>query len=797
MNDVTMPGLIVPLEARVDKLEKGLKRANAMQKRSAAAMERRARVSADRLRDTYGKAGDSILATFRKLGPSIAGGLVGGLTVGALSSVTNNMDQIVRTTAQIGDEAKRAGVSVRALQEWSYVGRQNRIGIDQIVDGLKEMQLRTDELIVTGKGPAAEAFDRLGFSSDQLKVKLKDPSELLLEIIGRMEQLDEAARIRIADEIFGGSAGERFVELVGRGESTLRNTIRAANDTGAVLDAELIEKAQELDRRFAALQTRVGNFFKRVAVGAADASVKIATLRTDIDDLFRSHNQAQGLLGDGVADALAKDSEAVDEHRDKINLLRAEYDRLSDFANGQSSGLMQAANTMRAFGYDAVADQLVSAATEMRSLTDALADGSIRADDFEKRMGEAATTAQTALGNIEAVDRAEFSNVISGVGSLIERLATAAKKARELRGALPGATADGGTNEAVYSGRGGDPRTQGGGFDGWGSSTATSTAPVTSRRPRSAPSNIDFGLPPENRAGGRSQSDFEREISAIAEETAALRHEAQALAELTGVRQNHTNALELARTKAELLAAAQRSGLADTPELRAQIDALAGQYVAAAGSADLAAERIQEVQNASRAGAQSITDVFTGMATGAMTAKEAVGQLILQILKLSFQKRMLEMAEGAGGIFGGFLKILGGGFAAGGYTGHGGKFEPAGVVHRGEYVMSKEATKAIGVPQLEALHNAAKRGFSAGGYAGGRAPLKAGVAGRSGAAEEAGQVITINAPVTVEGSAGTPEQNAELARRISREMEMTMRGVVVDELRKQSRPGNMMNNRRR
>ncbi|AUQ90511.1 putative phage tail tape measure protein [Phaeobacter inhibens] len=797
MNEADLPGLITQLEARVDKFEKGFARANRIQRKSAAQMERRANQSAERLRNVYGKAGDSILATFKKLGPGIAGGLIGGLTVGALSGVTNNLDQIVTTTAQIGDEAKRAGVSVRALQEWSYIGRQNRIGIDQIVDGLKEMQLRTDELIITGKGPAAEAFDRLGFSSDQLKVKLKDPSELLLEIIGRMEQLDEAARIRIADEIFGGSAGERFVELVGRGERTLRDTIRAANDTGAVLDAEVIEKAQELDRRFAALQTRVGNFFKRLAVGAADASVKIVTLRTDIDDLFRSHNQAQGLLGDGVADALAKDSEAVDEHRDKINLLRAEYERLSDFANGQSVGLMQAANTLRAFDYDAVADQLVFAATEMRSLTDALADGSIKADDFEKRMGEAAATAQTALGNIEAVDRAEFSNVISGVGSLIERLATAAKKARELRGALPGATADGRTNEAVYSGRGGDLRTQGGGFDGWGSSTATSTAPVTSRRPRSAPSNIDFSLPPENGAGGRSQSDFEREISAIAEETAALRHEAQALAELTGVRQNHTNGLELARTKAELLAAAQRSGLADTPELRAQIDALAGQYVAAADSADLAAERIQEVQNASRAGAESITDVFTGMATGAMTAKEAVGQLILQILKLSFQKRMLEMAEGAGGIFGGFLKILGGGFAAGGYTGHGGKFEPAGVVHRGEYVMSKEATKAIGVPQLEALHNAAKRGFSAGGYAGGRAPLKAGVAGRSGAAEEAGQVITINAPVSVQGGAGTPDQNADLAKRFSREMEAIMRGFVVDELRRQTRPGNMMSGRRR
>ncbi|UWQ40059.1 hypothetical protein K3718_10780 [Leisingera aquaemixtae] len=191
-----MPGLIVQLEARTDKLEKGLQRANRAQRRAAQQMEARAKQSAEKLRTTYGKAGDSILATFKRLGPGIAGGLVGGLTVGALASVTNNLGQIVTQTAQIGDEAKRAGVSVRALQEWSYVGKQNRIGIDQIVDGLKELNIQADEFILTGKGTGAEAFARLGFSAEQLKMKLKDPSELLLEIIGRMERLDVASRIR-------------------------------------------------------------------------------------------------------------------------------------------------------------------------------------------------------------------------------------------------------------------------------------------------------------------------------------------------------------------------------------------------------------------------------------------------------------------------------------------------------------------------------------------------------------------------------------------------------------------------
>jgi hypothetical protein len=45
------------------------------------------------------------------------------------------------------------------------------------------------------------------------------------------------------------------------------------------------------------------------------------------------------------------------------------------------------------------------------------------------------------------------------------------------------------------------------------------------------------------------------------------------------------------------------------------------------------------------------------------------------------------------------------GFAEGGYTGHGGKYEPAGVVHRGEYVLPQEVVRSIGVGNLDALRS--------------------------------------------------------------------------------------------
>jgi hypothetical protein len=45
------------------------------------------------------------------------------------------------------------------------------------------------------------------------------------------------------------------------------------------------------------------------------------------------------------------------------------------------------------------------------------------------------------------------------------------------------------------------------------------------------------------------------------------------------------------------------------------------------------------------------------------------------------------------------------GFAEGGYTGSGGKYEPAGIVHKGEYVLPQEVVRALGVQRLDALRS--------------------------------------------------------------------------------------------
>lgn len=58
-----------------------------------------------------------------------------------------------------------------------------------------------------------------------------------------------------------------------------------------------------------------------------------------------------------------------------------------------------------------------------------------------------------------------------------------------------------------------------------------------------------------------------------------------------------------------------------------------------------------------------------------------------------------------------------GGFASGGYTGPGGKYEPAGIVHRGEYVFDSDTVRRAGLGTMVSLHRNL-RGYADGGLVG-------------------------------------------------------------------------------
>ncbi|EPY5153956.1 TPA: phage tail length tape measure family protein [Klebsiella quasipneumoniae subsp. similipneumoniae] len=86
----------------------------------------------------------------------------------------------------------------------------------------------------------------------------------------------------------------------------------------------------------------------------------------------------------------------------------------------------------------------------------------------------------------------------------------------------------------------------------------------------------------------------------------------------------------------------------------------------------------------------------------------AINTGIAQAASLPFPSNLMAMATVAmetANIVSNIKAVADTGFASGGYTGPGGKYQPAGIVHKGEYVFDQASTNRIGVSQLEALRN--------------------------------------------------------------------------------------------
>jgi hypothetical protein len=112
----------------------------------------------------------------------------------------------------------------------------------------------------------------------------------------------------------------------------------------------------------------------------------------------------------------------------------------------------------------------------------------------------------------------------------------------------------------------------------------------------------------------------------------------------------------------------------------------------------------------------------------------------------------------------------------------------------GEYVVRAAAVRQIGVDMLDRINNGEIAAFAAGGSVG-DSPGKVARLLRPANDDVPPMQVNIANNITVEGSAGTPEQNEDLASKVGKQLEVSMRGVVADELRRQMRPGNTLNRR--
>lgn len=143
-------------------------------------------------------------------------------------------------------------------------------------------------------------------------------------------------------------------------------------------------------------------------------------------------------------------------------------------------------------------------------------------------------------------------------------------------------------------------------------------------------------------------------------------------------------------------------------------------------------------QNAFNGMATVLTDfVMTGKASFSDFARSVISDITSMLIKMALFNAM-SAAFGGGGTFS-FASMFSKGFANGGYTGNGGKYEPKGVVHGGEFVFTKEATSRLGPENLYRL----MRGYASGGLVGSNGSSGSGVTNGGNVAASAAMVFSM------------------------------------------------------
>lgn len=172
--------------------------------------------------------------------------------------------------------------------------------------------------------------------------------------------------------------------------------------------------------------------------------------------------------------------------------------------------------------------------------------------------------------------------------------------------------------------------------------------------------------------------------------------------------------------------------LAKRQEYYAEEDSLRGNWLAGikkswAEYGETVTDINGQIENIGMSALSGLSDQLTEfLTTGKASFKDFASSIIGMIVKMIAQMVIFNtlsglMPGGGGGGSFSFANMLGGGgkaakgYANGGYTGDGGKYEPKGIVHGGEFVFTKEATRRIGTRNLYKL----MRGYANGGVVGG------------------------------------------------------------------------------
>jgi hypothetical protein len=190
-----------------------------------------------------------------------------------VSFVKGSMDAIDSTRVL----AERVGAAVEGFQELQYAAKLSDVSAESFASGMEKLQQKLGEAAVTGAGPAADAFRRLGLNVRSLANA--GPVAAFQQIVAALEKVPNAAEragLEIATMGKGGMGLSGLINAGAKGIADMRREFSELGNPLKQLDFAKVDEANDSLTKIGAVVAGVGNAL----------AVELAPFITYAADLF-------------------------------------------------------------------------------------------------------------------------------------------------------------------------------------------------------------------------------------------------------------------------------------------------------------------------------------------------------------------------------------------------------------------------------------------------------------------------------------------------------------------------------
>lgn len=613
------------------------------------------------------------------------GAAIGTAAVAAGAAFTAWTVKVAETGKELDRFATLTNTSAETFQKWAYGAKSVGIEQEKLSDILKDVQDRVGDFVTTGGGPMLDFFEqiapKIGLTAEQFR-NLSGP-----EALGLYVSSLEKAGLSQSEMIFYmeamASDSSLLIPLLRDNASGMAAMGAEAERLGAVMSNETVAAAKELDSNLQRLTSMVGGLSTSIA------NQILPTLNSFVNELVNSASKSDLLKGS--IDDLAKNSPLVSFLEDSLVGLA----RVADVAVFAAKSIGVVGSAFSAAKSD------VSAFLAFVGRPDALS-AQLAPEESARLEAEYKKAQDERINATESFNK-RLDDLLSYQGNLFEQSALKAiEMSRAVRDSirLP--------SDQIKLVDLTDTSERDRNIQKWLKEYATDAEKLTAKLNEA---RLAFGgmIPPEvekriresfaSKGGKGKTSIVFEDIDQLMQAYGLLPVELEKylLAHEKGMDQVSEFTLEAARNIQNSLGDGLYNILkGNFSDIGSAFGDMIARMVADAAAANLAQALFGNYSQSGQIGG------ILGNIAGSLFGGPASGITAGPGFNLNSQSYLNNPLAFAG-------------FSSGGYTGPGGKYDPAGIVHAGEFVLRQEVVKRIGIPRLEAMN----RGYADGGLVGG------------------------------------------------------------------------------